>query len=168
MASYLLTHWGRVTHICVSEFTIIGSDNGLTPCRRQAIIWTNVGILLIRPLGTNFSENLIEIHAFSFKKIDLKMSSGKWRSFCLGLNVLSAWLLSLSEAVMVYCLLDPSKNIQWNASILIPENEFETVVCTMATILSRPQCVDLTAFILLRDFLCHFAWSHLVNKHYSK
>ena len=23
-----LTHWGRVTHICVSELTIIGSDNG--------------------------------------------------------------------------------------------------------------------------------------------
>ena len=37
----------------------IGSDNGLSPGRRQAIIWTNVGILLIEPLGTNFSEILI-------------------------------------------------------------------------------------------------------------
>ena len=26
-----LTHWGRVTHICVSKLTIIGSDNGLSP-----------------------------------------------------------------------------------------------------------------------------------------
>ena len=42
-----LTHWGRVTHICVSKLTIIGSDNGLSPGRRQAIIWTNAGILLI-------------------------------------------------------------------------------------------------------------------------
>ena len=42
-----LSHWGRVTHICVSKLTIIGSDNGLSPGRRQAIIWTNVGILLI-------------------------------------------------------------------------------------------------------------------------
>ena len=50
----LLTHWGRVTHICVSERTIISSDNGLSPGRRQAIIWTNAGILLIGPLGTNF------------------------------------------------------------------------------------------------------------------
>ena len=83
-----LTHWGRVTHICVSNLTIIGSDNGLSPGRRQAIIWTNAGILLIGPLGTNFSEMLIEIHTFSFKKIHLKMSSGKWRPFCLGLNVL--------------------------------------------------------------------------------
>ena len=51
-----LTHWGRVTHICVGKLTIIGSDNGLSPERRQAIIWTNAGILLIGSLGTNFSE----------------------------------------------------------------------------------------------------------------
>ena len=54
-----LTHWGRATHICVSKLTIIGSDNGLSPERRHAIIWTNAGILLIGPLGTNFSEILI-------------------------------------------------------------------------------------------------------------
>ena len=40
-----LTHWGRVTHICVGNLTIIGSDNGLSPGRRQAIIWTKAGIL---------------------------------------------------------------------------------------------------------------------------
>ena len=50
-----LTHWGWVTHICLGNLTIIGSDNGLSPGRRQAIIWTNAGILLIGPLGTNFS-----------------------------------------------------------------------------------------------------------------
>ena len=32
--------------------------------------------------------NLNEIHTFSLKKIHCKMSSGKWRPFCLGLNVL--------------------------------------------------------------------------------
>ena len=58
------------------------------PGRRQAIIRTNTGILLIWPLGTNFSEISIDIQTFSFKKIHLKMSSGKWRPFCLGLNVL--------------------------------------------------------------------------------
>ena len=58
------THWGRVTHICVGKLTIIGSDNGLSPDRRQAIIWTNDAILLIGPLGTNFNEMLIEIIAF--------------------------------------------------------------------------------------------------------
>ena len=75
------THWGRVTHICVNNLTIIGSDIGLSPGRRQAIIWTNAGILLIGPLGTNFNEILIEIHTFSFKKMHLKMSYAKWRPF---------------------------------------------------------------------------------------
>ena len=85
----VLTHWGRVTHICVSKLTTIGSDNGLSPGRRQAIIWTNDGILLIRTLGTNFSEILSEILTLSFKKMRLKVSSAKCRPYCLGLNVLN-------------------------------------------------------------------------------
>ena len=83
-----LTHWGRVTHICVVKLTITGSDNGLSPGRRQAIIWINAGILLIGPLGTNFSEILFGIQTSSFKKMHLKMSSAKWSPFYLGLNVL--------------------------------------------------------------------------------
>ena len=83
-----LTHWGRVTHICVSKVIIIGSYNGLSPGRRQAIIWNNNGVLSIGLLGTNFSEILIEILIFSIKKMRLKVSSAKWRPFCLGLNVL--------------------------------------------------------------------------------
>ena len=85
-----LTHWGWVTHICVSKLTIIGSDNGLLPGRRQAIIWTNDGILLTRTFRTHFSEIVSKIHTFSFRKIHLKMSSGKRCPFCLGLNVLMA------------------------------------------------------------------------------
>ena len=84
----VLTHWGCVTHICVSKLTIIGSDNDLSPGRRQAIICPNAGMLLIGPLGTNFSEIMIEIYIFSLKKMHLKMSSGKWRPSCLSLNVL--------------------------------------------------------------------------------
>ena len=81
-----------MTHICISKLTIIGLNNGLSPGRcqaiiwtnagillirtlvawsLQAIIWTNAGILLIRTLGTNSSEILSEIHAFSFKKMHL-------------------------------------------------------------------------------------------------
>ena len=87
-AEACLKHWGPVTHLCVSKLTIIGSDNGLSPGRRQAIIWTNDGMLLIGPLRTNFNETSIEIHVFSFKKIYLKLSSAKRRPFCPGLNVL--------------------------------------------------------------------------------
>ena len=72
---YALTHWGRVTHIYIRNLIIIGSDKGLAPGRRQTIIWTNAGILLIGPVGKKFSENLIEIHIFSFKKMYLKVSS---------------------------------------------------------------------------------------------
>ena len=89
-----LTHWGRVTHICVSKLTIIGSDNGLSPDRRQAITWTSDGILLIGPIGTSFSETLSKIQTFSLKKMRFKVSSAKWRAFCLDLNVLS-WSSSL-------------------------------------------------------------------------
>ena len=92
-AENVLTHWSRVTHLCVGNLTIIGSDNGLSPGRRQAIIRTNAGILLIRPLGTNFSECLVEILIFSFKKMRLKVSSAKRRPFCLGLNELTHWSL---------------------------------------------------------------------------
>ena len=86
----VLTHWGRVTHMCVSKLTIICSDNGLSPGRRQAIICTNAGILLIRTLATNFSEILSKIYTFPLKKMHLKMSSAKWWQFCLGLNVLKS------------------------------------------------------------------------------
>ena len=48
-----------MTHICVSKLTTIGSDNGLSPGRRQAIIRTNAGILLIGHIGTHFSEILV-------------------------------------------------------------------------------------------------------------
>ena len=84
-----LTHWGRVTHICVSKLTIIDSDYGSSPGRRLAIIRTNARILLIGPLGTNLSEILIEIHTLS----------GKWRPFCLGPNV-----LRLGHETVVYAV----------------------------------------------------------------
>ena len=86
-----------MTHICVSKLTIIGSDNGLSPARRQAIIWTNAGILLIRPLGTNFNEMWIEILIFSFMKMRLNVSSAKWRPFCLNVLKTLTYDLSMSK-----------------------------------------------------------------------
>ena len=83
-----------MTHICVSELTIIGSDNGLSPGRRQAIIWNNAGLLLIEPLGTNLSEISIGIQTFSLKKNAFENVVCEMASICLGLNVLTQWLLS--------------------------------------------------------------------------
>ena len=112
----ILTHWGRVTHICVSKPTIIGSDNGLLPSRHQAIFWTNAGILLIRPLGTNFSEILIEIYTFSFKKMHLKMSSGK-------MAAISSW----PQCVNPLHLISDGKwqKMQWY--FYVSQNKFSTI-----------------------------------------
>ena len=86
----VLTHWGRVTHIYVSKLPTIGSDNGLSPGRRQAIIWTNAG-------------NIVD------------------------------WTLM--------------NKLQWNfnrnCKTFVQENAFESVVCEMATMFSRPQCVNI-------------------------
>ena len=59
-----------MTYICIGNLTIIGL--------RQAIIWTNAGILLIGPLETNFNEISTEILTFSFQKMHLKVLSPKW------------------------------------------------------------------------------------------
>ena len=88
MPAEVSLQWGWVMHICVSNLTIIGPDNVLSPGRCQAIIWTNVGILLIEPWGTNFSEISIEILTFSFKKMHLKVLFAKRQPSHLGINVL--------------------------------------------------------------------------------
>ena len=106
-----LTHSGRVTHICVSRLTITGSDNDLSPGRSQAIIWTNAGILLIGPSGTNFSENLIEILTSSFTKMRLNVSSAKMaailpRPQCVKLMVMQS--VSNAKHYFFSCYPNPS------------------------------------------------------------
>ena len=107
-----LTHWSRVTHICVDKLTTIGSDNGLSPGRRHAITWTIVGILLIGPIGTNVSEISSGIQPFAFKKMHLKFSSAEWRPCCLGLNVLkeklTIWCSTSSQIYPLRLILPPA------------------------------------------------------------
>ena len=76
-AMWYLTHWGWMMHICVSKLTIIGSDNGLWPGRRRAIIWTNAWILIIRALGTNSSEipSEIFIQGNAFENVVCQMTA---------------------------------------------------------------------------------------------
>ena len=131
MTSKHLTHWGRETHICVCKLIIIGSDNGLSPGRRQAIIWTNAGILLIGPLGTNFNEILIEIHTFSLKKMHLKMSSAKGRLFSLGLNECITCLCEGNPPVI--CRFSSQKPVvlNWYGSFVVSSTKmfFEQASC---------------------------------------
>ena len=166
-----LNHSGRVTHICVSKLTIIGSDNGLSPGRRQAIIWSNAGILLNWTLGTNFSEILSEIDTFSFKQMRLKMSSGKWRPYCLGLYVLTHW--GRDKMVDIYEWIFWNENVWISINISLkfvprgPINNIPTLLQVMAwrrpgdKPLSEPMMVRLTTHICVtrpqwvKKWLCH-------------
>ena len=123
----MLTHWGRVMHIsiiCLSKLTIIGSDNGLWPGQRESIVWTSAGILLIGPSGINLSEILVKILTFSFQKLHLKMSSVKWRPFCLGFNVLTLYMLNWIQETQIYtqafCIIPQQSNGlgHWNKSLM--------------------------------------------------
>ena len=68
------------------NYTVIGLDNGVSPDRRQAIIWTNTGLLSIAPLGKNFNEIWIEIQKFYWRKClwkcRLQMATILLRSMC--------------------------------------------------------------------------------------
>ena len=106
----------------------IGSGNGLSPVRRQAITWTNVDFLSIGPLGTNFSEIWIKIQNFSFVKMHLKISFVNWRPFCPGgVN----WTLGNKF----------QWNVNENGTIFIGDNAFEND-CKISPFLSRLQCVN--------------------------
>ena len=125
-----LTNWGRVTHICVNKLTVIGSDNGLSPGRRQAIIWTNAGILLIGPFQENAFESVV------------------WKTAA----ILSRpqWVNSFRPSGPVNCAVTGSDNVLspdlrqviiWaNAGLvlIVNKNKIGNILCKMTVILSRP------------------------------
>ena len=126
-------------HICVSKLTIIGSDNGLSPGRRQAIVWINAGILLIEPLGTIFSEILIKIHTCSFKKMHLKMASISSRPQCVNSfwptdAIWWHWSGSTLVYIMACCLMASTHYLNlcwlmnWSGSTLV----YVMACCLMA------------------------------------
>ena len=123
-----LNHWGQVMHICIGNLTIISLDNGLLPGCCQAIIRTIAGILLIGPLGTNFSGVLIKIHIFSFSKMHLKMCP-----FCLSLNVLNNTFVCQTITWTNTGLLAFKNKVQWNllqnTNIFLQTNGYEQVSC---------------------------------------
>ena len=139
-----------MTHICVAYLTIIVSDNGLSPSRCQAIILTNSGILLIRPLGTNFSEILIEIDKFSFMKMDLKVSSAKWRPFCVGLYVLRWYWIT----IVLYVYRRPGRDV--SHGVILWNNVFYLSGCFWFW--SKYFCSPLNALCVIPNN--QFCWCH--------
>ena len=82
-----LTHWDRVTHICVGKLIIIVSDNGLLPARRQAVIWHNIRDIVNWTLGNklqwNFNRNSnIFIQENAFESVICEMASILYQPQC--------------------------------------------------------------------------------------
>ena len=117
---------------------IIGSDNGLSLGRRQAIIWTSAVLLSTGTLEINSSQILFDIQFFSFKKIHLKMSSGKCRQFCVGLNVLTSTI----------CVTFVSLRLKLYSSIWD---------------ISEHSSIGFNSYICKRVFFFSFWWHHLYH-----
>ena len=131
-------------------------------CRRQAIIWTNAGILLIGPLGTNFSDFLIVIHAFSFSKLHLKMSSAKWRPFCLGLNVLM-YQFRVILRLFIRTSIDITWNICWTNDVYA--NSMDEYSPNMQVLRVIWRIMHELPWITI--FLLSHEWKSLANHHTS-
>ena len=100
------THWGREIMAIISQTTFSNAFSWMKIYefrRRQSIVWSNAGTLLLGPLVTNLSENLIKILTFSFMKMQLKVLSAKWHPFCLGLNVLKYLLITIHADMCDEC-----------------------------------------------------------------
>ena len=133
----LLTHSGRVTHICVNKLTIIGSDIGLLPGRHQDIIWTKAGILLIRTSGENFSEILKAkcIHFHSRKciwNVVCKMAAVLYRvkSLWPGDAIWRHGTRSTLAQVMTCCLTAPSHYLDqcWLVIVEVPWHSSQGII----------------------------------------
>ena len=74
---HTLTHWDWVMHICVSKLTIIGSDNGLSPGWRQAIIWTNAEFLVFPGLW------IVELYPYIYRQStdQIELRFGAWTHY---------------------------------------------------------------------------------------
>ena len=87
MSNVALTHWGRVTYLCVNKLTIIGSDNGFVawpvPSHYISQRWNIVHWTLSNKLHWKVNRN-----SLVFIQEHMRMSSGKCWPFCLGPNVL--------------------------------------------------------------------------------
>ena len=141
-----------MTHICVSYLTIISPDNGWSPGRRQAIIWTNAGLMLIGPLGINFCEILIEVHTFSFMKMHLKMSSAKWGSISSRPQCVNIRITARCQCVADYC-----HKRAWNVLVAnLQQSPYNFVIITRKPWMSHTWRITMVTLCTICYFLLVF------------
>ena len=93
---WVLTHWGLVMHICHQPRPSLVQIMACRLFGAKPLSKPMLGYCELNSLRTNFSEILIKIQNFSLRKIHLKISSVKWRPYCLGLNVLTVEAVTLA------------------------------------------------------------------------
>ena len=135
MIIHYLTHWGRVTHICVSKLTTIGSDNGLSPGWSQAIYlnqcWNIVNSNLRNKLQWNFKGDLYSfIQVNAFENVVWKMAAIFSRPQCVN------WLW-LSDAIRCH----PS----WLILVPIMATRHQAITWTNVHLSVRSCVIDLMA-----------------------
>ena len=62
----------------------IGLGNGLSPVRRQPIIWTNAGLMSIGPLGIKIQNFSFTIHKIASENIVCETAVRYHRKACAG------------------------------------------------------------------------------------
>ena len=119
-----------MTHICVDHLTIIGLDNGLSPSHYLNQCWNIVNWTFRNKLH----EILIKVHTFSFKKMHLKMSSGRCWPFCPGLNELTViGSLGMNFILSIHCLVHTKPSV-WRGcltDVRIPIISYDQVVLSV-------------------------------------
>ena len=141
------------------NWVTIGSGNGLSPARCQAFIWTNADLLLIGPLGTKFSEIRIKTRNFWFTKIHLKMLSGKWRPFCLGLNVLPWYIYRIWNELPHICH-SPVSLLASDGLVQYSTRASAQIILTNAIVMTLSGAYVLLWMKLLCHIGLHRYWAH--------
>ena len=96
----------------------IGSGNGLSTVRRQALTWTNADLLAIGPSGANFSHIRRETQNFLLMKIPLKMSSAKMAaSLSRGDELTTTDIICINNGYMLHHLPTMIPQAQWVNSV---------------------------------------------------
>ena len=97
----------------------------------------------LKKLASHFSDIFIEILIFSFTKMCLKMSSAKWRPFCLGLNDL-----------IICFIVGPYTLPEWSGPVLI--------CFQWKSIHYQDDIVKFTLFVVQNNFNASHKYSEVV------
>ena len=128
-----------MTHICVGNLTTIGSDNGLSPCLRQANIWTNDELLLISSLGTNFNEILIVIKDYHLRECIWKCRLGIC-GHCVSASIWCAYIQKATRNALELCATNVYSSgrenhwlRQWTNPLILSSGNLETSKMNLAS-----------------------------------